>query len=101
MLFLIFIPRYVANGEIGNKSLKEVLYFNISDASHNVLPSQVLSVLITAVDNQPPVVQVGPAVEVSLPRELNCILCAYLCTHTLVHTHMYMVVWDVCNHGCV
>ena len=57
--------RFVADGEIGSKAVTELLYFNVSDASRNLLPSQVMSVLILPVNNQPPVVTVAHDLEVS------------------------------------
>lgn len=53
------LVRYVADSEIGTKAVTELLYFNVSDASRNLLPSQVMSVLIIPVDNQAPLVTVG------------------------------------------
>jgi hypothetical protein len=46
----------VADGEIGTKAVTELLYFNVSDSSRNLLPSQVMSVLVLPADNQSPVV---------------------------------------------
>lgn len=61
----IYMFRFVADGEIGSKAVTELLYFNVSDASRNLLPSQVMSVLILPVNNQPPVVTVAHDLEVS------------------------------------
>ena len=44
--------------------MTELLYFNVSDSSRNLLPNQVLSVFITPQDNQSPMVAVGPDIEV-------------------------------------
>ena len=63
---LLLHYRFVADGEIGSKAVTELLYVNVSDASRNLLPSQMLSVLITPVDSQPPVVTVGPDVQVGV-----------------------------------
>ncbi|KAK7498552.1 hypothetical protein BaRGS_00010212, partial [Batillaria attramentaria] len=63
--------RYFADSEIGSKAVTELLYFNVSDASRNLLPSQVLSVLITPVDNQAPIVTVGPDLQVEEGKEVQ------------------------------
>ncbi|XP_048248290.1 extracellular matrix organizing protein FRAS1-like isoform X2 [Haliotis rufescens] len=55
---------YKSVEEIGSRSLTELVYFNITDSSRNLLPSQVLSVLITPTDNQSPLVSVGPDLKV-------------------------------------
>ena len=74
---LIHVFRFVADGEIGSKAVTELLYFNVSDASRNLLPSQVMSVLIIPVDNQPPVVTVGPDLEVSIQIVYETDLCDF------------------------
>ena len=56
--------RYTAEQEVGAKSVSEVIYFNVTDSADNVLPLQLFAVTITPTNNQPPMVEVGPGVEV-------------------------------------
>ncbi|ESO99609.1 hypothetical protein LOTGIDRAFT_173674 [Lottia gigantea] len=55
---------YKADSEIGNKAITELIYFNVTDLSRNLLPSQILSVLILPLNDQTPMVTVGPNIEV-------------------------------------
>ncbi|XP_035826399.1 extracellular matrix protein FRAS1 [Aplysia californica] len=59
-----FFSSFHAEQEIGPRALTELVYVNVTDASGNLLPSQILSVLITPVDNLAPVVVVGPLLKV-------------------------------------
>ena len=45
--------------------MTEILTFNVTDSSRNVVPDQVLTVVIQPDDNQPPVVEVLSGIEVS------------------------------------
>ncbi|XP_076458587.1 LOW QUALITY PROTEIN: extracellular matrix organizing protein FRAS1-like [Babylonia areolata] len=63
--------RYIADGEIGLKPVTELLHFNVTDSSRNLLPSQVLAVLITPVDNQPPHLSVSPGPKVEEGGEVR------------------------------
>ena len=59
MIILIFhCCRYVAEGEIGSQAVTDLLLFNVSDASGNVLVKQVFPVTVTPVNDQPPSVTV-------------------------------------------
>ncbi|KAL3876627.1 hypothetical protein ACJMK2_034445 [Sinanodonta woodiana] len=61
---------YHSDKEIGQKSVTEILAFNVTDSSNNSLPNQVFTVLIEPVDNQPPRVRVGPKVLVEEGEEV-------------------------------
>jgi hypothetical protein len=54
----------MADKEIGTEPITEVLTFNVSDSSGNILPNQILSVVIEPVDNRAPAVFVGSTVQV-------------------------------------
>ncbi|KAK3090989.1 hypothetical protein FSP39_016284, partial [Pinctada imbricata] len=56
--------QYTAEKEIGVQLVTETLVFNVSDSSLNVLPNQILTIIISPVDNQPPVVTVGSSLMV-------------------------------------
>ncbi|XP_041363241.1 extracellular matrix organizing protein FRAS1-like isoform X2 [Gigantopelta aegis] len=62
---------FKAEEEIGSQPITELLYFNVSDSSRNLLPNQVLSVFITPHDNQSPVVAVGPDIKVEEGGEVQ------------------------------
>ena len=49
--------------------MTEILTFNVTDSSRNVVPKQVLTVVIQPDDNQPPVVEVKSGMEVGYGRE--------------------------------
>ncbi|XP_070544831.1 extracellular matrix organizing protein FRAS1-like [Ptychodera flava] len=51
--------RYGSESEIGYQPITDRITFNVTDGNGNILPNQVLSVTITPVNNQPPVVTVG------------------------------------------
>ncbi|XP_038060993.1 extracellular matrix protein FRAS1-like [Patiria miniata] len=51
--------RYVAEGEIGSQAVTDLLFFNVSDASGNILVKQVFPVTVTPVNDQPPSVTVN------------------------------------------
>lgn len=55
---------FLADSEIGEKAVTEVLTFNVTDTSGNVLPSQTLAVLIEPDNNLPPRVKVTPGIKV-------------------------------------
>ncbi|XP_053388167.1 extracellular matrix organizing protein FRAS1-like isoform X2 [Mercenaria mercenaria] len=55
---------FLADSEIGDKAVSEVLTFNVTDTSGNVLPSQTLTVLIEPDNNLPPRVKVISGVKV-------------------------------------
>ena len=46
--------------------MTEILTFNVTDSSGNVVPNQVLTVVIQPDDNQPPMVKVKSGVQVKL-----------------------------------
>ena len=56
---------FLADSEIGKKPVTEILTFNVTDSSRNVVPDQVLTVVIQPDDNQPPVVEVLSGIKVS------------------------------------
>ena len=56
---------FLADAEIGKKAVTEILTFNVTDSSENVVPNQVLTVVIQPDDNQPPMVKVKSGVQVS------------------------------------
>ena len=56
--------RFLADSEIGQQSVTEVLTFNVSDTSSNVLPSQTLTLHIDPDNNQAPKVNIVGKMEV-------------------------------------
>ncbi|XP_013419183.1 extracellular matrix protein FRAS1-like, partial [Lingula anatina] len=56
--------KYTAASEIGSRPINEILYFNVTDPNNHVLANQILTITIEPVNNQAPVVTVGPGVEV-------------------------------------
>ncbi|XP_033644314.1 extracellular matrix protein FRAS1-like [Asterias rubens] len=50
--------RYVAEGEIGSQAITDLLFFNVTDASGNMLVKQVFTVTVTPVNDQPPSVTI-------------------------------------------
>ncbi|GFO33129.1 extracellular matrix protein fras1 [Plakobranchus ocellatus] len=56
--------RFLSDQEIGSRAVTELVYVNVSDASGNVLPSQILAVVILPVDNLAPTVVLGPSLQV-------------------------------------
>ncbi|XP_069123568.1 extracellular matrix organizing protein FRAS1-like [Argopecten irradians] len=55
---------YQSDREIGSQPITEVLVFNVSDTSGNMLNNQILSVIIQPVDNQEPLVKFGPEIQI-------------------------------------
>lgn len=62
MVFFLF--SYSADKEIGIQPITEVLVLNVTDSKQNLLPNQVLSIVVEPVDNQPPSVVVGEDIKV-------------------------------------
>ena len=54
----------MSDKEIGSEPITEVLTFNVSDSNKNILPNQILSIVIEPVDNKAPVVNVGTGIQV-------------------------------------
>ncbi|VDI42839.1 Hypothetical predicted protein [Mytilus galloprovincialis] len=61
--------RYMADKEIGSEPVSDILSFNVTDSSGNILPNQVLSVTIEPVDNRAPVVTIDEGGEVLLTTD--------------------------------
>ena len=65
----------MADKEIGSEPITEVLTFNVSDSRGNILPNQILSVVIEPVDNRAPAVTIGSPIQVfmltTLLKKLN------------------------------
>ena len=59
-----FLYSFFADAEIGKRPVTEILTFNVTDSSGNVVPNQVLTVVIQPDDNQPPLVKVLSGVQV-------------------------------------
>ncbi|CAG5116316.1 unnamed protein product, partial [Candidula unifasciata] len=55
---------FIADTELGLKSVSELVYVNISDSSGNVLPNQIISLHILPMDNLPPTFITGAHMEV-------------------------------------
>ncbi|XP_052791092.1 extracellular matrix organizing protein FRAS1-like isoform X2 [Mya arenaria] len=55
---------FLADSEIGQSHITEILIFNVSDISGNILPSQTLTVLIEPDNNLPPKVEVTKKLKV-------------------------------------
>ncbi|XP_077999737.1 extracellular matrix organizing protein FRAS1-like [Glandiceps talaboti] len=62
--------RYQSENEIGSQPITDRIIFNISDTHGNILPNQVLSITVTPVNNQPPVVKVGHGIVVEEGRSV-------------------------------
>ncbi|KAH3869870.1 hypothetical protein DPMN_033043, partial [Dreissena polymorpha] len=56
---------YLADSEVGINFVSEVMTFNVSDLSGNILPSQTLYVLVEPVNNVPPKAQIVGDLKVS------------------------------------
>lgn len=59
-----FFYSYSADKEIGIQPITEILVLNVTDSKQNLLPNQVLSIVVEPVDNQPPSVVVGEDIKV-------------------------------------
>lgn len=64
MNFAICLISYTADKEIGIQPITEILVLNVTDSRQNLLPNQVLSIVVEPVDNQPPSVVVGEGIQV-------------------------------------